>query len=543
MELPPRNTGAQHLLVSRSTSFTAGVGSSSAHGAVMRPGSHSMPGGPELNMFQTLLSSPQAGVASQSATPFAAGAVQSGPNLIPLMPNQQLALQQHQQQQQQQQQFALEHELLQQEQQRLQEVQRLQAELQQLLQQQQVRMQQHTPPNQQMQLDAMTHNITDTGCAGAITGQHMNAMQASPTLLAQLQARPSQQQLLGEQVHGSVNQQAVLGQGPFAVLSCPADALSSDLQQSCSLSISAMGRPAGNNPSTACGLPNLQSADLAAVLQQKLQLQQANQGAILQGTWSAQGAAEAAAAADDDAQVAALDGLINQCLARMLQLRSQMAARRAPAAATIGSTCSTPTTTTAGAVLTTGAEVLSSAAAFTSDSILMQPQAASSHSQPAMQQQLHNRMLSPMSSVGAPLQQQMVNIDGRVVWVQQHPNQHQQQAPVHASAGMAGSASGLALSPQISSACQPLQQGGSSYCVQGGVGAQSMPMLVQQQGHAILQQAGGVALMPAYSMGDGAQKSGYFSPTAGETGMGCVQVLVLRQLGLGYVRVLCAVCD
>jgi hypothetical protein len=61
----------------------------------------------------------------------------------------------------------------------LQEVQRLHAELQQLLQQQQVRMQQHTSPNQQMQLDAMAHNITDTGCAGGITGQHMNAMQAS----------------------------------------------------------------------------------------------------------------------------------------------------------------------------------------------------------------------------------------------------------------------------------------------------------------------------------------------------------------------------
>lgn len=135
-------------------------------------------------------------------------------------------------------------------------------------------------------------------------------------------------------------------------------------QQPSVLSISALGPP-GTDLGTACALPDLQSADYTA--QQQLQAQM--QMPILQG---ASGPFEDD---DDDKTVAALDGMINQCLSRLLQLRGQISARRA-AAAPVGSTCSTPTATpTAGNTATHA--VFSSAAGLTTDSFLMQPLSAS----------------------------------------------------------------------------------------------------------------------------------------------------------------------
>jgi hypothetical protein len=403
----------------------------------------------------------------------------------------------------QQQQQALDQEAIQQEQQRIQEVQQLQAQLQQLLQQQQqqMRAQQPAAPQQQLQYVNM-HRSSNNGTS---------LLLPSGTLAPDFQG---QMQVLLQPAAGmgGALQQQPSAQGPFATMSCAPD----PSQQSCVLSVSALG-PAGTDLSTACALPNLQSADYTA---QQQQLQAQMQMPILHG---ASGPFEDD---DDDKQVAALDEMISQCMSRLLRLRGQISARRA-VAAPVGSTCSTPTATPAtGNTATHG--VFSSAAGLTADSLLMQPMSASQPLLLAHQmQQQHSGMLSPASSMGGqllphqqqPLQQIVSN--GRVMWVQQ-------QQPVGAGAGgntVLVSAPGFGVPlQQMGSACLTLPPG-SSCNAAGAYVAQSMPLLMQQQSpmavlgqqqQQVMVQPVGGQLTASFSGNDGrSSHSGYFSPAAG----------------------------
>lgn len=460
---------------------------------------HSMPGGPEMTLYQ-LLSSPQAGsVSTAYGSPPAAA-----PQTAIMSPAQQMQLLQQQQQQiqQQQQQLAMEQE---QEQQRINEIQQLQAQLQTLLQQQQARNGQAAISQQPVQLINMVRSSTDGMGVSLLPGGN-----ARPDMLGQMQVQLQQQpgqQLLGVGMGGSLSQQSS-AQSPVAVLtSAPVQQPSTNQQ----LSISSLG-PVGGEFGPACW-PALQSADLSM----QHQLQPA--AAQLQPQLHLPTLQESSGPVDeDDTQVAALDEMINQCLARLLQLRNHITARRA-AAGQVGSSCSTPTANAAGPLAAAQA-ALSSAAGATSDSVLLGVSRGPLHAQ---QQQQHSSMLSPVSSMAGQMasqqQQQQVFSDGRTMWVQQQLP----AAPVAAGSSAVLSAPGLALQTQTGVACQQLPQG-SSCNVTGAYAGHTMPALMPQQAQLpvlaqqqVLMQPAGMQLTVPLSGGDGGRgsQSGYFSPPAG----------------------------
>jgi hypothetical protein len=312
----------------------------------------------------------------------------------------------------------------------------------------------------------------------------------SPDLLAQLQAlrQPGQQQLQGASLGGGLGQQAGTHR-PFASLSCLPDAS----QQQGGLSISALGGPLGTDTlstGVCAGLPLLQNAELSAQLAQAQQMQAQAQMPVLQEE------APGGALQEDDGQVAALDGMIDQCLSRLLQLRSQITARRATAAP-VGSSCSTPTATAAAAGAAASAQGVLSSTGFTSDSLL---QGASQPLLLAQQvQQQHSGMLSPVSSMHGHMQagHQQLGSNSNLLWMQQQ----QQPGP---SAGNSTMLSAAGLGP----ACLSLPQG-SSCTVAGSYSAQPMPLLGHPQAQLtvlgqqqVLMQPAGMQLTASLGGGD-----------------------------------------
>lgn len=455
-----------------------------------------MPGGPaELTLYQ-LISSPHAGLqtpAGRASTPY--DAATPGNNMPPA---QRMHLLQQQQLQQQQ---ALESDAVHLQQ----EIQQLQAQLQQLLLQQQ--QQQPQPQQQQVcsnhqaagqqPLQLVNTVRSSTGGMGLLLPGDSSP---SPDLLAQLHAlRQPGQQLQGAGMGGALSEQAS-AQRPFASLSCLPDAS----QQPGGLSVSALGGPMGTGLSTACGLPVLHNADLAAQLAQAQQLQ-AQMPTLQEGS---RGPIE-----EEDGQVAALDGMIDQCLSRLLQLRSQITARRA-AAVPMGSSCSTPTATPAAAGAASAQGVLSSAG-LTSDSLL---QGVSQPLLLAQQvQQQHSGMLSPVSSMHGHMlaAQQQLGSSSSLLWGQQQP-----PGPAAGNSTM--------LSTAMGPACQALPQG-SSCTVAGTYSPQPMPLLghlqaqltVLGQQQALMQPAGMQLTASFDGGGDGGRGShgGNFSRTTGMCSM------------------------
>lgn len=498
-----------HGLAGRSSSFTAASGSGGSRNgfapagtstAQFRSSGHSMPGGPAALTLYQLISSPHAGLqapAGRASTP--CDAATPGNNVPP--PQRMHLLQQQQLQQQ-----AMESDAVHLQQ----EIQQLQAQLQQLLLQQQQRQ-----PQQQQQQVCSNHQT-----AGQQPLQLVNTVRSStggmglllpgdsspsPDLLAQLHAlQQPGQQLPGAGMGGGALSQQASAQRPFASLSCLPDAS----QQPGGLSVSALGGPMGTDLSTACGLPVLHNADLAAELAQAQQLQ-VQMPTLQEGP---RGQIE-----EDDGQVAALDGMIDQCLSRLLQLRSQITARRA-AAVPVGSSCSTPTATPAAAGAASAQGMLSSAG-LTSDSLL---QGVSQPLLLAQQvQQQHSGMLSPVSSMHghmlAAQQQLNSSSSSSLLWGQQQP-------PPGPAAG-----NSTMLSTAMGPACQVLPQG-SSCAVPGTYSPQPMPLLSHLQAQLTVLGQQQVLMQPADMQltaffggggGDGGRGShgGNFSRTAGTCSM------------------------
>jgi hypothetical protein len=440
-------------MVHRSSSFS-GAGGNVQGRFSQSTGHNSVSSTPEVTLYQ-LLSSPQtSGVLAAHESPGRYAAVEQANSMLQASSQQaQLLLLQQQSQLQQSATGQQEQQVL--ELQRMQDLQRLQNQLQQLLEQQ-ASAQQQMPGQKQVQVQKADPD----------------KLSVHDTLMPQLQML---QQQTSTQVTGGA--QYAISSGPFAVQSFLGSTLAS-APQSCSISITPCGGSAWAELPAAC--------PLAAQQQQGTAQQQP------QAQFVAHQDASGSGSNDDGTEVAALDGLINQCLSRLLQLRTQITARRA-AAAPLGSSCSTPTATSA---MHAGQGLVLTAASRTSDSLLMQS-VQLSQPQLFLQQQHQSGVQSPASvaSIDTSMAGQQQVFNGGAVWAQQ-PQQHR-IAAAGSPAVLVGT-SGLSMPGHAGSACLHITSG----CLVSGTGLTqaSTILLQQQQSDMLTQQQSGMLTQQQSSM-------------------------------------------